>query len=140
MRSTLLATLCLSSAFGLWGCSSGKTGPTGGPPPSAALQEVAGLISSYSGEYKKGPTKVTDLARYENGYPIGYLNVKNGDIVVVWGVKMILEEGGGAVSPTSDVIAYEKSVPTAGGNVLLANGQVKTMSADEFKSAPKAKK
>jgi hypothetical protein len=38
------------------------------------------------------------------------------------------------------VLAYETEVPEKGGAVLMQDGTVKTMTADEFKSAPKAGK
>jgi hypothetical protein len=38
-----------------------------------------------------------------------------------------------------DVIAYEKNAPNGGGYVLLTSGEVKQLTADEFKAAPKAK-
>jgi hypothetical protein len=36
------------------------------------------------------------------------------------------------------VLAYEKKVPQEGGKVLMLNRTIKTMTADAFKSAPKA--
>lgn len=121
------------------GCSPNQDG-SGGPGPGGedTLREVGGLISAYTGEQKRGPQKTGDLARYEPGFPLGYEAVKSGKIVVVWGAKMTIEEGGGNVG-TSDVVAYEKKVPAEGGLVLLQNGTVKQMTSDEFKSAPKAK-
>ncbi len=125
---------------GLVGCSSSSTETNGQPPESAVLQEVAGLISSYTGEFRKGPQKIADLARYEPGYPIGYHAVKTGEIEVVWGARMTIEEGSGSgYSGTTDVVAYQRQTPTEGGLVLLQNGEVKQMSAEEFKAAPKAK-
>ena len=41
---------------------------------------------------------------------------------------------------SSTVLAYEKDVPTKGGQVAMADGQVKTMSADQFAKATKAGK
>jgi hypothetical protein len=127
----------LGLVVALGGCSSKPDAPAA-PPKSDALQEVGGLIGAYAGEFKKGPTKVADLARYENGFPLGYQAVKSGDVVVVWGAKIVIEEGSGPVGGT-DVVAYEKQVPTEGGAVLLQNNTVKQMTAAEFQAAPKAK-
>lgn len=140
IRSLSLAGLaCL---IGFTGCSSStNSGGAGAPGNADLLHEVKGLISAYSGEAKQGPRGVDVLAKYEQGFPLGMNALRKGDIVVVWGVKMIVEEGsGGTQGGTTDIIAYEKKVPTEGGSVLLHNGTVKTMTADEFKNAPKAKK
>jgi hypothetical protein len=132
--------LGLAGLIGLAGCSSStNSGGTGTPGNADLLHEVKGLISAYSGEFGKGPRGIADLGKYEQGFPLGMNALRKGDIVAVWGVKMIIEEGGGSPGGTTDVIAYEKQVPTEGGSVLLHNGTVKTMTADEFKAAPKAK-
>lgn len=139
-RNAFLPVLT-SLLVGLAGCSSSSQ-PTAGSGPTKAdeLREVGGLISAYTGEHKRGPTKLADLSRYELGYPLGYQAVKTGDVVVVWGAKMTIEEGGGGGGGTTDVVAYEKKVPTEGGSVLLQNGTVKEMTAVEFAAAPKAGK
>ena len=38
-----------------------------------------------------------------------------------------------------EVLAYENDAPNTGGYVLLTSGEVKKMSASEFKAAPKVK-
>jgi hypothetical protein len=135
---SLLGVACL---IGTAGCSSSTNpGGTGMPGNADLLHEVKGLISAYSGEFKQGPRGVADLAKYEQGFPLGMNAIRKGDIVVIWGVKMIIEEGGGSQGGTTDVIAYEKKTPTEGGSVLLHDGSVKTMTAQEFTAAPKAKK
>jgi hypothetical protein len=141
MTRFIAAAALFTGLTTLAGCSS-ATKPEGGttPPDSEVLREVGGLISMYSGEFKKGPAKAADLARYEAGYPIGYAAVQSGQVVVQWGVPMILEEGGETAGGTTDVVAYEKKVPTEGGQVLLHNGTVKEMTAAEFAAAPKAGK
>ncbi len=124
-------------AFATLGCSS--TPPTGGDAVASRtdeLHDVAGLLRMSSGPGGKGPTKVQDLAKFENGHPAGYAAVKSGDIVVVWGVMM----GGEGDAGTEEVVAYEKQAPTDGGMVLLMNGKVKQMSAAEFNAARKAGK
>jgi hypothetical protein len=122
----------------LVGCASSASGPSAaemGKEP--ILHEVGGLIRVYSGENGRGPKQPADLAKYENGYPLGYAAVRSGEVVVVWGAKVAGEGDAGSAPP--DVVAYEKKTPTDGGWVLLQNGTVKEMTASEFKSAPKAK-
>lgn len=106
------------------------------PDGNAIGFEVAGLIRSYSGETGKGPTKVADLKKYELGYPLGYAAVQSGQVVILWGSTVAGEGGGGSQS----VVAHEKDVPTAGGFVVLQDGNVKQMTATEFAAAPKAGK
>ena len=138
----MIRTACLGMAIlaGLAGCSSSNSNSGSGTPGNTdLLEEVRGLIGMYSGEHKKAPRSLADCTKYEAGYPLGFAAVKKGDIVVIWGVKMIVEEGGGSPQGTTDIVAYEKKTPTEGGSVLLHNGTVKTVTADEFKAAPKAK-
>ena len=54
--------------------------------------------------------------------------------MVIWGVKV--RDGASG----SNVVAYEKDTATKGGVVLLENGELKKLSAEEFQAAPKAKK
>lgn len=119
------------------GCSSSDKGGSGTPGNDAVLHEVGGMIQIFSGENNRGPKKAADLAKYENGYPLGYKAVQKGDVVVIWGVKMAGE--GDLKDAPPHVLAYEKTAPDAGGMVLLLNGTVKQMSSAEFAAAPKAK-
>jgi hypothetical protein len=120
------------------GCSSSKRGGTEAEKGRAdELRELATILPLYSGEHRRGPSKPSDLAPYEAGAPLGYRAVAAGDIVVVWGATMA---GEGEKSTSTAVVAYEKKTPTEGGFVLLHNGDVKQMTAEEFKNAPKAGK
>lgn len=123
------------------GCSPAPSrNETGGQPTNAdLLNEVATLLRSHPARGGKGPAKAADLAPFENGGPLGYAAVKSGEIVVVWGATMA-GEGDAASGGATGVIAYEKKTPTDGGSVLLASGEVKTMTAAEFAAAPKAAK
>jgi hypothetical protein len=58
--------------------------------------------------------------------------IRTGDVVYIWGA--------GYADGAKQVVAYEKKAPTEGGYVLLQDGTVKKMTADEFKSAPQARK
>lgn len=129
---------CLVVACGaMVGCGSGSQPGAGAPPESQTAMEVAGLIRAYSGENGKGPQKAADLKKYELGYPLGLAAVQSGQIVVLWGGTVAGEGGGGG---KEEVVAHEKDVPTAGGYVVLQNGQVRKMTAAEFANAPKAGK
>jgi hypothetical protein len=108
-----------------------------GPDPAAPLRELGDLLRSAAPAPGRGPAKVADLARFEPMFPQAYRAVKSGEVVVTWGAAMTGE--GEVGKGNSEVIAYEKSAPTGGGYVLLTTGEVKQMTAEEFKDAPKAK-
>ncbi len=135
---TLTRTLTVAAALVIpvaAGCGSKSGSGDSIHPQAALLQEVADLLRA-AGEGRP-PAKAADLARFEAAFPAAYQAVKSGAVVVVWGAKMAGE--GESASAPADVIAYEKKVPAEGGWVLLQNGKVKEMTADEFKAAPKAR-
>lgn len=99
---------------------------------NASLGEVGSLIETYIADANKPPAKLEDVLKYETGLPVGVQEVRSGNIVVVWGTPL-------SSTDTGSVLAYEKAVPQSGGFVLMADGKtIRKMSADEFKSAPKA--
>lgn len=131
------ALAILASTTLLSGCGSQATGPGSGDSVEDrfavnALYEVAELMRFRETEAKQPAASAADFAKYEKGLPIGYKQIQDGNIVVVWGAKV--DE-----SASDKVIAYEKKAPESGGYVLMADGKtVKKMTADEFKAAPKA--
>ncbi len=128
--------LGLTMAIGLPACSSKNSDSNAGAPtPTDALQQVANMIRDYSSNKGKPPAKLADLAQFKNHYNIGYKAVESGEVVVVWGAPVGGEGGGGGTG----VLAYEKSAPDSGGAVLLQDGSVKQMTADEFRAAPKGR-
>ena len=99
---------------------------------NASLEEVGSLLSTRILDSGKPPTKLADLTKYEVGLPTGYKELKEGNIVVLWGAPI-------AEGATDTIIAYEKAVPDSGGYVLMQDGvTVKKMTADQFKAANKA--
>ncbi len=98
------------------------------------LREVGELLSLHAGQFQRGPTKASDLARYEQGYPLGYQAVASGDIIVVWGAIM---PGEGEQTGSDVIVAYERETPTNGGFVLLQNRHICRLTAAEFASARK---
>ena len=59
---------------------------------------------------------------------------KSGKYVILWSATISKEKP----QASSTILGYEKDAPTAGGWVLLVDGNVKHMTATEFQSAPKA--
>ena len=98
------------------------------------MGEVGELLSVRFQESKKPPTGATDLTRYQKGWPSGFIQVKDGSVVVQWGTPI-------KVDASDTVLAYEKQAPETGGFVLMQDGQtIKKMTAEEFRAAPKASK
>lgn len=117
------------------GCSSSENPGvgTGGPTGKQALEDLAQLLKDFDQQKKKPPAAVAAVAPVEPLYQAAYLGVVRGDIVYTWGAPI-------DTKVTTTVIAYEKQTPAEGGYVLLQDGTVKQMTADEFKAAPKAGK
>ena len=115
------------------GCGSDRRVEPEPPREQIALAELGNLLRTFP----KPPTKVDDFKLYADAYPIAWEAVRKGDVVVIWGVTMPGE--GDAGKGTTEIVAYEKAAPTTGGFALLHNGQVKKFSAEEFKTAKKAK-
>jgi hypothetical protein len=79
------------------------------------------------------PKQLSDFEKteFEMAYPVGYKALKDGKVIGVYGVSG---------TDSSTLQAYAKDVPTQGGLVVMADGTIKTMSADELKTAlPRSK-
>jgi hypothetical protein len=84
----------------------------------------------------KAPAKADDLAPYFENDKKLLDALKSEDIVFFYGVRLVDMTSG----TSNTILAYEKDAPTKGGQVLYGDGSVKKLSADEFKTATKAKK
>ena len=118
----------------LSGCSGCRGGGGRGDPVGDPDSDIKGIFTAYTFYYKphqKAPTKLADLTTQEmqNATPQGFTALKSGKYVVVWGVPMTNGMAGG---DAGTVLAYEKEAPTSGGKVLMANGDVKKLSASEL--------
>jgi hypothetical protein len=99
-------------------------------PEKARLTEIYELYTSYVKRNQAPPKEFADLnvRSYSEIYPGAFNSIKDGKYVVVWGVS---EKDSGAV------LAYPKEAPTQGGPVLMADGTVKKMTADQLQAAVK---
>jgi hypothetical protein len=141
----MMCILCL--CFETAGCGRPKDKyavPTQDEKRRMELSEVGDLFRFYQLEKKKAPERFTDFERaaQPNGMftlgPSGMTAMKNGEIIPFYKADLPdlgPEPGKG---PGDVVLAFEKKVPKEGGMVLMLNRTIKTMTADEFKSAPKA--
>jgi hypothetical protein len=112
-----------------------------GPAAQALLtnqmkQIVLAHHNFWSTNGNRGPTKPEDLAPfYENDAKITAL-MKDGTVVVYWGATLQKMTQGSS----NTVLGYEKDTPASGGLVMMGDGTVKKMTAEEFAKAPKAGK
>lgn len=113
------------------GCGGNKS--VGDPEVQRRKSEFAEIYDMYMASVKKNgrpPKQVSDLKQFSGIYPVGLKALQDGQYVAVWGVSD---------KSSNTVLAYEKDAPTQGGAVLMADGNVKTMSADELQAALKTK-
>jgi hypothetical protein len=116
------------------GCGGGKDG---GDPAlqrkETDLAEIYEIYQTYMKNKQRPPKQLSDLKQrqFEVVNPQGFGAIQKGDYIVVWGVDINKDSGA--------VLAYEKDAPKKGGAVLMANGKVKTMSAEDLQAALKAK-
>lgn len=131
--------LLMVALFGLASGCGGSSG-SGLPKERVALEEIADLYRSYSADHGKPPQKLSDLQVLRPVGPTGVTALESGAVVLSYGVPMTDTNEGAAVTPSEDVLAYEKKVPDEGGQVLLLDRRIRTMTVDEFKAAKKASK
>jgi hypothetical protein len=129
------AALLLAALLAACGC--GRGGQRGsaatGPTPQDAAEDVARLLKEFAEEQKRAPAGLGEVAHLDAAHPVGYPALARGEYLLYW--KVPLSTGPEAART---VLAYHKDVPAQGGPVVMLDGTVKQMSADEFRSAPRA--
>ena len=122
-------------AFGaslLAGCGGASTPATSATNLETAT-DVADMLKEFCEAKKVGPANIADLEKLDASvnHPLGQAVVARQDFVVFWRV---------AVSPANGdtVLAYDKDTPGNGGAVVMGDGKVKSMTAEEFNAAKKA--
>lgn len=127
----------IAAAVALWavGCAGGKPEATGNQIDcQAALEEFGQMLQLFAQNGQRPPNTPAELEKTGAAAPVGTAAVIRGEVVYVWGTGLK-----SAPDAAGTVLAYEKAADTSGGWVLTQGGQVKRMTADEFRSAPKAK-
>jgi hypothetical protein len=126
MRSCILAVGLVATALASTGCG-GKSG-TGSIAEIGRdeLLDIWDMYQTFNQQSGKPPASANDLKTLARGSPLGGRQLSDPNYIVKYGTPV-----GGA-----NVLAYHKDVPTQGGLVLMSDGTVKTMTADEFKAAP----
>jgi hypothetical protein len=127
----LIAAVAMSFSIGCGGAASDTSSLTG-PAPNDGLNDLVRLLKDAAATNKKLPAKVQDLVAFEAEYPAAAAFLQGGSIVYKWGSQLSTEAGA-----ETTVIAHEAEAATKGGWVLLQDGTIKQMTADEFKAAKK---
>jgi hypothetical protein len=125
--------------FPLAGCDSTSQTPPADATEAAALQQVGEMLRDYQLSNGSPPQTLKQLQANSGASLGGFEQLKSSGIVVIWGATLPDTKEEPAGSPDEDVLAYSKDAPEKGGAVLLLNRTIRTMTADEFKAAPKAK-
>ncbi len=98
------------------------------------LRELGQVYGYFARKKKRGPHDLKELGIKGQNYPIAVEMIKSGDLIVQWGAPVSAEG-----ESENTILAYTKSVPEEGGNVLMQDcTTVKKMTPDEFKAAAKA--
>lgn len=105
-----------------------------------SLNDVGEVYRAFVVMKKQPPKKLGDLALLEAMSPAGIVALRSGEVVVRYGAALPDTDTEPGKSSSEEVLAYEKRVPESGGKVLMLNRTIRTMTADEFKTAPKAGK
>lgn len=121
---------------GFIGCSGSKS--AGDAKRTNDVREIGLAFHEFFGANAKPPTQASDLKPYikdEKAYAL----LSSSDFVFIWGVGFP-DMAGNPDGSGGTILGYEKDAPEKGGLVLLGDGVVKNMTAEEFKKMPKAKK
>jgi len=113
----------------------------GGPPETkpiesdeVGLREFAAIYRDFTRKNRRSPKSLKEVQVKGQGYPNAMQMMKSGELVVLWGSPLAADGQGADV-----VLAYLKTAPEQGGNVLMLDGKtIKKVTAEEFKAAPKA--
>jgi len=106
-----------------------------GPSNKDMLIDFGAMLKAYIKENKKAPLRVADFDRYAPAFTGAEEGLRTKTVVYQWGQPISTD-----TNAASTVLAYEKDAEASGGWGLVQDGNVKKMSADEFKAAPKAGK
>jgi hypothetical protein len=92
------------------------------------LDEIWGAYKLHSSEKQRPPSGINDLMPYEAGFSLGLRGIKTQAYIVRW--KTPIADQGGAPA----LLAHEKATESDGGLILLNDGTISLIKADEFQS------
>jgi len=120
------------------GCGGSSRPVTEGDMLDISLNDVGEVYRAFVVMNKRPPKKLGDLTPLEGMSPAGVVALRSGKVVVRFGANLPDTDAEPGKSHSDEVLAYEKRVPESGGKVLMLDRTTRTMTADEFKAAPKA--
>ncbi len=134
-------TLAISTIAALpcGGCGGAKEGPAevsetaGMPEAKDALQDLAEMLKRFAAGNEPPPATDEDFAKYDAEHPAIATLIANRTVVYNYGA-VVSEANSG-----SKWVGMQANAKEGGGWVLLDNGQVRNMSADEIKALQPAK-
>jgi len=103
------------------------------------LNALSLAYHDYHDTYKKGPADAKEFRGYaikilDKDAQLALEGVERSDYIVFYGVNFSRLLDG----TQNTVLAYHKDVPSKCGDVLMADGVIKPMSAADFTKSPKA--
>jgi hypothetical protein len=101
---------------------------------SNELKQILLGYLNYSDAMNKPPAKPADLAPFIENDKRLLDAMTSGRYVIIWGSSIKNMTAG----TSNTVLGYEKDTPTKGGQVVMADGSVQTMTAKQFEAATKA--
>ena len=101
-----------------------------GPSSEEALNELKAMLLHLEEKKQPMPRGQQDLAAVGPFFPSAEVFLSNGSVVYAWGSKISSD-----ASNADKVIAYESKAAKEGGLVMMQDGTIKTMTAEEFKAA-----
>jgi hypothetical protein len=131
LSKTNAFVLLFSVAILLSGC-----GKKGGPMSDAELQknelnDIYECYTEFIKNNKRPPQQLSELRKYEVMHGLAWRALSSGKFVGVYGVSS---------KDSGTVLAYAKDATTQGGAVLMADGSIKNISAEEAQAAIKPAK
>jgi hypothetical protein len=123
--------LGLLAALLALGCG-GKPEAMTDPTAADTAKDVAEMLKEFTEVYKRGPAGLVELADATASHPVGHAAVLSRRYTVAWRVPV-------SAAGAGSVLAHPTDAAAEGGVVVMQDGSVKQMTADEFKAAPKAK-
>lgn len=111
------------------GCTSSTAGSnTGATSATEDFRELAGVYEYMLAQKENPPRDLKELQTlHSEPLMMAIPRIESGEYVVFWGVSRTT-----IGAEAEMVLAYEKNAPHSGGVVLLRNGTVKNVSAQEF--------
>ena len=119
----------------LAGCGGGSTANSNsqGPTPNDGLIDLQAMLKGLKETNQPIPKSVQELGPLDPLHPTAAAFLQNGSIAYYWGTPL----DAAAPNAATTVIAHEKEAESKGGWVLMQDGNIKQMTADEFKAATK---